>query len=105
MKVIPLSKAKARLSYYSRLCQREPVIVTVKGLPSFQMVPLQEDDDLIAGLNLYARKPAAFDGEAETVGLVLATHGALALTSAARWERIEHLERALGVGGKWDSGA
>jgi hypothetical protein len=47
MKVIPLSKAKARLSYYSRLCQREPVIVTVKGIPAFQMVPLNEDDDLI----------------------------------------------------------
>ena len=47
MNVIPLSKAKARLSYYSRLCQREPVIVTVKGTPSFQMVPLQEDDELI----------------------------------------------------------
>lgn len=47
MKVIPLSKAKARLSYYSRLCQREPVIVTVKGEPVFQMVPLDEDDDLI----------------------------------------------------------
>jgi hypothetical protein len=38
MKVIPLSKAKARLSYYSRLCQREPVIATVKGVPAFQMV-------------------------------------------------------------------
>ena len=47
MKVIPLSEAKARLSYYSRLCHREPVIVTVKGAPVFQMVPLDEDDDLI----------------------------------------------------------
>jgi antitoxin (DNA-binding transcriptional repressor) of toxin-antitoxin stability system len=47
MKVIPLSKAKAKLSYYSRLCQREPVIVTVKGVPTFQMVPLKEDENLI----------------------------------------------------------
>jgi prevent-host-death family protein len=47
MKVIPLSKAKARLSYYSRLCHREPIIVTVKGEPVFQMVPLEDDDDLI----------------------------------------------------------
>lgn len=47
MKVIPLSKAKAQLSYYSRLCHREPVIVTVKGVPAFQLVPLDEDDDLI----------------------------------------------------------
>ena len=47
MKVIPLSEAKARLSYYSRLCHREPVIVTVKGVPAFQMAPLEENDDLI----------------------------------------------------------
>jgi prevent-host-death family protein len=47
MKVIPLSEAKARLSYYSRLCHREPVIVTVKGVPAFQLTPLEEDDDLI----------------------------------------------------------
>ena len=47
MKVIPLSEAKARLSHYSRLCHREPVIVTVKGEPAFQLVPLEADDDLI----------------------------------------------------------
>ena len=47
MKVIPLSEAKARLSYYSRLCHHEPVIVTVKGVPAFQMAPLEENDDLI----------------------------------------------------------
>ena len=47
MKVIPLSEAKARLSYYSRLCHRESVIVTVKGVPAFQLAPLEEDDDLI----------------------------------------------------------
>jgi antitoxin (DNA-binding transcriptional repressor) of toxin-antitoxin stability system len=35
------------LSHYTRLCQNEPVIVTVKGVPAFQMVPLREDDDLI----------------------------------------------------------
>ncbi len=47
MKIIPLGEAKARLSYYSRLCHREPVIVTVKGVPAFQLAPLEEDDDLI----------------------------------------------------------
>lgn len=47
MKVIPLSKAKANLSRYGRLCHKEPVIVTVNGVPSFQLVPLEEDDDLI----------------------------------------------------------
>jgi prevent-host-death family protein len=47
MKVIPLSEAKARLSHYARLCRKEPVIVTVNGIPTFQLVPLGEDDDLI----------------------------------------------------------
>jgi prevent-host-death family protein len=46
MKVIPLSEAKANLSRYARLCQDEPVIVTVNGGPSFQIAPL-EDDDLV----------------------------------------------------------
>ena len=47
MKVISLSEAKARLSEYGRLFHDEPVIVTVNGVPSFQLVPLEEDDDLI----------------------------------------------------------
>ena len=47
MKMIPLSEAKARLSEYGRLCHNEPVIVTVNGVPSFQLVPLEEEDDLI----------------------------------------------------------
>ena len=47
MKVIPLSEAKSKLSHYGRVCQKEPVIVTVNGLPSFQLVPLDEEDDLI----------------------------------------------------------
>jgi prevent-host-death family protein len=47
MKVIPLSEAKAKLSRYGQLCHDEPIVVTVNGKPSFQLVPLEEDDDLI----------------------------------------------------------
>ena len=47
MKVIPLSEAKANLSQYGRRCHDEPIIVTVNGVPLFQLVPLSEDDDLI----------------------------------------------------------
>ncbi len=47
MKVIPLSEAKANLSRYGRLCHEEPVIITVNGTPSFHLVPLEKDDDLI----------------------------------------------------------
>jgi hypothetical protein len=54
-----------------------------------------EQDRLIAGLNLYASKPNAFTDDAETTGLLLTTHGALALTGAQRQEQIGHLESAL----------
>ena len=47
MKVVPLSEAKAKLSRYGQLCLDEPVVVTVNGRPSFQLVPLEEEDDLI----------------------------------------------------------
>ncbi len=47
MKVVPLSEAKAKLSRYGQLCHEEPVVVTVNGRPSFQLVPLEKDDDLI----------------------------------------------------------
>ena len=47
MKVIPLSEAKSRLSHYGRLSQKEPVVVTVNGVPAFQLVGLTEGDDLI----------------------------------------------------------
>jgi prevent-host-death family protein len=47
VKVVPLTEAKAHLSQYARLCHDEPVIVTVNGVPSFQLVPLEEGDDLI----------------------------------------------------------
>ena len=50
MKIIPLSEAKAHLSRYGRLCHDEPVIVTVNGVPAFQLVPLGEDNDLIGRL-------------------------------------------------------
>jgi hypothetical protein len=53
MRVIPLSEAKAKLSHHDRLCHNEPVFVTVNGAPSFQLLPLEEDDDLIDRLLEY----------------------------------------------------
>ena len=47
MKIISLSDAKTNLSRYGHLCHAEPVIVTVNGRPSFQLLPLKDDDDLI----------------------------------------------------------
>lgn len=59
MKVIPLSEAKAHLSRYGRLCHKEAVIVTVNGVPTFQLAPLDEDDDLIDQLLEYNPRFAA----------------------------------------------
>ena len=56
MKVIPLSEAKAKLSHYARRCRDEPIIVTVNGVPTFQLVALTEDDDLIDRLIEYNPK-------------------------------------------------
>ncbi|HEV3121955.1 MAG TPA: type II toxin-antitoxin system Phd/YefM family antitoxin [Isosphaeraceae bacterium] len=47
MKIISLSEAKTHLSRYGRLCQKEPIIVTVNGAPAFELVPLGADDDII----------------------------------------------------------
>ncbi|HET6880419.1 MAG TPA: hypothetical protein VFI31_09705 [Pirellulales bacterium] len=44
MRVIPLSEAKANLRRYGHLCHDEPVVVTVNGIPSFQLAPIEEDE-------------------------------------------------------------
>jgi GAF domain-containing protein len=65
----------------------------IRSIMSFRMY--FESTDLAAALNVYAVKPFAFDDDAETIGLLLATHGALALSSARAYERADNLERAL----------
>jgi hypothetical protein len=54
-----------------------------------------EDDDRIAGLNLYSTTPDAFDDQAEMAGTLLATHGALAITAATGRDEAANLRRAL----------
>ncbi len=54
-----------------------------------------DDDDLRASLNLYSREPDAFDDTAQTVALVMATHGALAVSGVVAREHAANLERAL----------
>jgi prevent-host-death family protein len=55
-KTITLTEAKIHLSHYARLCQQEPVIVTVKGVPTFQLVPVDDEDDFLN--QLLERNPA-----------------------------------------------
>jgi hypothetical protein len=52
-------------------------------------------DEVIAGLNIYAKHHAAFDDTAVHTGLLLATHGALAVAAQSSAERAGHLEHAL----------
>ncbi|GAA2467193.1 GAF and ANTAR domain-containing protein [Terrabacter carboxydivorans] len=54
-----------------------------------------ESGDAIDGLNIYADQVAAFDERAELVGLMLATHGALAVALAANRLQVENLQKAL----------
>jgi hypothetical protein len=65
----------------------------VQSMLAFRM--FLEDDEHIAALNVYSTERDAFDDQDRLTGLVLATYGALAVTSARRMDRIVNLERAL----------
>ncbi|MDQ1745593.1 MAG: hypothetical protein QOE23_3932, partial [Pseudonocardiales bacterium] len=65
----------------------------ILSMLSFRM--FLEDDDLIAGLNFYSSRPDAFDEHDQTVGLLLATHGALAVSALRRGETAAQLTRGL----------
>lgn len=53
------------------------------------------DHGASAGLNVYSTKLAAFDDDAESVGLRLAAFGTLAVLGAAARQRADHLQQAL----------
>jgi GAF domain-containing protein len=65
----------------------------VRSMLSFRL--FLDDDDLIAGLNFYSTRKDAFDEDAATIGTLLATHGALAISAAAARERAAQLQQAL----------
>jgi hypothetical protein len=44
MKVIDVGEAKSHLEDYARECQLSPVVVTIDGKPSFEMLPIRSDD-------------------------------------------------------------
>lgn len=52
-------------------------------------------EQLLASLNIYSDRAAAFDDGAAAIGLLLATHGALAIAAERHRERAVNLERAL----------
>ncbi len=66
---------------------------SVRSMLSYRL--FVENDQVVAGLNLYSTRPAAFDREAHVIGTIVATHGALAVTTAAARQQIEQLGQAL----------
>lgn len=65
----------------------------VRSMLSFRFY--LEADGRIAGLNLYSTEADAFDDDSETIGMLLATHGALAVAAARANEKADHLTKAL----------
>ena len=62
------------------------------GLRSVLSIQLFVTGDNLGALNLYARRPHAFEEESESVGLVFASHAAIALAGA---ENEQNLRTAL----------
>jgi hypothetical protein len=68
--------------------------VGVLSMLSFRLF-IESNPDVIAGLNLYATRPSAFDEQSESIGTLFATHGALAIAGAVAQEKADNLAIAL----------
>jgi hypothetical protein len=79
---------------WSRWGRRAHTEVGVNSVLS-QRLRLQDQAGVIAGLNIYSDQPDAFDRAAVGVGLILATHGALAVSEQLASEQAGHLSHAL----------
>ena len=73
--------------------RRAAETIGVLSMLSFRLY--MEDDDVIAGLNLYSTRGDAFDATAQTIGTLLASHAALAMGGVMAQQRVLNLERAL----------
>jgi hypothetical protein len=56
---------------------------------SYRLNPEVTSQDVLAGLNIYADRTHAFDQAAVEVGLLLATHGAMAVAAQSNLQRAE----------------
>lgn len=73
-----------------------PQASAATGVNSVLAVRLVLDEEqMIAALNVYSRKQNAFSPDALTVALLLATHGALAVSSVIAREKAAHLAKAV----------
>ncbi|MET9859943.1 GAF and ANTAR domain-containing protein [Streptomyces smyrnaeus] len=58
------------------------------GIGSMMGFLLYTEQDELGALNLYAKRPAAFTADSETVGWLLASHAAVALSSARHADQL-----------------
>lgn len=65
------------------------------GVRSMLSIRLFLREDTIGALNLYSRRPDAFDQQGYAVGTVLAAHAAVAMSAAQEHQRADQLEDAL----------
>lgn len=79
--------------------QRWPVFsrraITETGVRCMLSFRLFVQGDTLGALNLYSRRPAAFDESGRAVGTILAAHAAIAMSAARQMERVDQLEEAL----------
>lgn len=66
----------------------------ILSMLSFRMF-FEAHDDVVAGLNMYSREVDAFGDISEAIGMLLATHGALAVAQTTAREKADNLMRAL----------
>lgn len=53
------------------------------------------DDDTIAALNIFSREQDAFDDDGPAIGVLLATHGAVAVMASKDRVEVDNLSRAV----------
>ncbi len=66
----------------------------IQSMMSFRLY-MEEQDGVVTGINFYSTQSEAFTLWSQTVGLLLATHGALAVANAWARKRNSDLSRAL----------
>ena len=80
-----------RWSEFGARASRETGVLSMLSIRLF----LETDAKLLVGLNMYSTEPDAFDEDAETIGILLATHGTLAVAGVAAREQVNNLNIAL----------
>ena len=74
---------ETRWPHFSARAARESGVVSVLSFRLFV------EEDTLGALNLYSKRPAAFDADDRVVGSVFAAHAAVALSAAVKQQQLE----------------